>query len=117
MALIHEIPLNKCTINGVCIIPQFSCVALLGSDRNLYFYSTEEMKLVRKFLLPDNQNGLAYYSSKKMLLSYGISAEIYGWNLDIVFGEEFGTMMKENKQTYNHVLSPNMPLYIKYYFE
>jgi hypothetical protein len=74
----------------VCYIPEYSSFVILGSDKTLYFYSNDELKLTRKFMLPDNQNGLAYYSTKRIILTFGISAEIYGWNLDIVFSEEFG---------------------------
>lgn len=107
---VNEITFQKCTINCVCFIPQYFAFAILGSDKHLYFYSSDDLKLVRKVQLPENQNEIVYYSSKKMLLSFGITGLIYGWDMEQVFSEEFGNLMKDNKQTYGHILSPNTPL-------
>ena len=73
-------------------------IAVLLSNRKIYFYdaSTSNYKIFRELEVPWTQKWLWYVQHKDVLFSGGTNGAIFGWELNLIFSNEF--VEDENKR-------------------
>lgn len=81
--------------SGVILAIEFiskkKMIAVLLSNKKIYFYdaSTSNYKIFRELEVPCTQRCLCYVENKDVLFSGGTNGAIFGWELNLIFSNEF----------------------------
>ena len=86
------------TILAIEFITKKKLIAVLLSNRKIYFYdaTTSNYKIFRELEVPCTQKWLWYVHHKDVLFSGGTNGAIFGWELNLIFSNEF--VEDENKR-------------------
>lgn len=102
---------SRCIVNNICFIAQHSCIALLASDKKIYFYKLggSVAELLVSFEPPESQIHMEYSHATKELYSYSLSAKIYAWSIEKILSKNFLKVASE-KDGFAFALNPITPL-------
>lgn len=97
--------------SGVILAIEFitmkKMIAVLLSNRKIYFYdsTTTNYKIFRELEVPCTQRCLCYVQDKNVLFSGGTNGAIFGWDLTLIFSNEFldsEVKRKEEKSNFDY---------------
>ena len=92
-------------------------LAISLSDRGLLFLDIHNpggKNSEKKILTPDSHHCLEYVKSKRTLFSAGLSGAIYGWNLELIFSNDYKHLFqKPNAVKYKDLLLSGTPWFQK----